>query len=77
MVRSEFGPTGSGMIAALDAVAKLKANAAPITNVLIINCPFDLQDSPALRRFEKPTGAKLASDITKTMTVRLAKRFFI
>jgi len=77
MVRSELGPTGTGMIAALDAAAKPKANAAPITNVLIINCSFGFQDGPALRRFEKPTGAKLAPDITKTMTVRLAKRFFI
>jgi hypothetical protein len=77
MVRSELGPTCTGMIAALDAAAKLKANAAPITNVLIINYSFGLRDSPALRRFEKPAGAKLASDITKTMTVRLAKRFFI
>jgi hypothetical protein len=54
MVRSEFGPTGAGVIAALDAVAKLKANAAPITNVLIINCSFGLRDSPAPPPVRKP-----------------------
>jgi hypothetical protein len=37
MVRSEPTPNGTDVIAALDAVAKPKANAAPRTIVLIIN----------------------------------------
>jgi hypothetical protein len=56
MVRSELVPTGAGVIAALDAVTKLKANAVPITNVLIINRSlFGLHDSssPADRRIER------------------------
>jgi len=42
MVRSDPVPTGIGAIAALDAVAKPNANAAPRTIVLIINRSFFL-----------------------------------
>jgi hypothetical protein len=38
IVRPEEGPTGAGMMAALDAVAKLNANAAPRAIVRIIDC---------------------------------------
>jgi hypothetical protein len=38
IVRSEPGPTGTGMMAALEAVAKLNANAAPRAIVRIIDC---------------------------------------
>jgi hypothetical protein len=38
MVSPESGPICTGMIAALEVVAKLKAKAAPRTNVRIIDC---------------------------------------
>jgi hypothetical protein len=48
MVRSEADPTGTGVIAAFDAVAKPKANAAPRTIVLIINHSLIFRISPPL-----------------------------
>jgi hypothetical protein len=38
IVRSDADPTGAGTMAALEAVAKLKANAAPRAIVRIIDC---------------------------------------
>jgi hypothetical protein len=38
IVRPEEGPTGTGRMAALDAVAKLNANATPRAIVRIIDC---------------------------------------
>jgi hypothetical protein len=52
MVRSEPVPIGTGMIAALDAVAKLNANAAPRAIVLIIKHPSFLMIAPPTGRFE-------------------------
>jgi hypothetical protein len=37
IVRADGDPTGTGMMAALDAVARLKANAAPSAIVRIID----------------------------------------
>jgi hypothetical protein len=65
MVRSDPVPTGTGVIAALDAVAKPKANAAPRTIVLIINRSLIVVDSPARPPIRKPAGAKLAIEHDK------------
>jgi hypothetical protein len=47
MVRSEPAANGTGVIAALDAVAKPKTNAAPRTIVLIIHRSLIFKDNPA------------------------------
>ena len=65
MVRSDPVPTGIGAIAALDAVAKPNANAAPRTIVLIINRSLIVVDSPARPPIRKPAGAKLAIEHDK------------
>jgi hypothetical protein len=52
MVRSAPVPTGTGMIAALHAVAKLNANAAPRTIVLIINCSLIFKTTLPADRFQ-------------------------
>jgi hypothetical protein len=38
IVRSEEGPTGTGIMVALDVATKLNVNAAPRTIVRIIDC---------------------------------------
>jgi hypothetical protein len=53
-------------------VAKLIVNAAPRTNVRIIDCFLVLEVELApLRRFERPARGKLASVAAKTTTMRL------
>ena len=53
IVKSELTPTGAGRMAALDAVAKLNANAAPRAIVRIIDCFLVLEVELApLGRFE-------------------------
>jgi hypothetical protein len=77
MVRSEPVPTGTGVIAALDAVAKPKTNAAPRTIVLIIHRSLIFKDNPARSPVLKPAVAKLASNMTKTMTPPIGRQTFI
>jgi hypothetical protein len=47
IVKSELTPTGAGRMVALDAVAKLNANAAPRAIVRIIDCFLVLEVEPA------------------------------
>jgi hypothetical protein len=60
----------------LHAVAKLNANAAPRTIVLIINCS-SFQDNPARRPIPEPAEVRLALNMTKTTTPTIRRHIFI
>jgi hypothetical protein len=70
MVRSEPAPNGTGAIAALDAIAKPKTNAAPRTIVLIIQRSLIFKDNPARSPVLKPAEASIGHDKDNDATNR-------
>jgi hypothetical protein len=61
--------TGAGMMAALDAVTRLKANAAPSASVRIIDCfPYFSNQTRPPRRFIIGVAGTYPANMTNTMT---------
>jgi hypothetical protein len=77
MARSEPVPTGTGVIAAWDAVAKLKANATPRTIVLIINRSLIFRITQPADRFESQSARSYPSNMTRTMMPTIGRHVFM